>query len=56
MSRSTRMQSYVFFSSAATAVEAVGADGHLVPHPRQLEAHQLLQRRLVVGEQQLQTV
>ena len=33
---------------------AVGADGHFVSHPGQLDAHQLLQRRLVVGEQQLQ--
>ena len=41
-------------SSAATAVSAVGTDGHLVPEARQLEAHQLLQRAFVVGEQQLQ--
>ena len=33
---------------------AVGADRGLVAHPRQLQPHQFLQRRLVVGEQQLQ--
>ncbi len=32
--------------------EAVGADGHFVPHPRQFELHQFLQRPLVVGEQE----
>ena len=35
---------------------SVGADGRLVAHPRQLDAHQLLQRFLVVGEQQLQSI
>ena len=34
---------------------AVGADGHFVAHARQLQPHQLLQRPLVVGEQQLQS-
>ena len=34
---------------------AVGADGDLVAQPRQLGAHELLQRPLVVGEQDAQT-
>ena len=33
---------------------AVGADGHFVAHAGQFDAHQLLQRGFVVGEQQLQ--
>jgi len=36
--------------------EAVGANGHFVPHARQLEAHQLLERLFVVGEQEFQTL
>ncbi len=36
--------------------ETVGADGHPVAHPRNLELHQLLQRALVVGEQQGQAL
>ena len=34
---------------------AVGADRHLVPHPRQFETHHLLQRSLVVGKEELQS-
>ena len=33
---------------------AVGADGHFVAHPRQLQPHDFLQRALVVGEEKLQ--
>ena len=42
-------------SRAARAVVAVGADGGLVAHPRQFEPHQLLQRLLVVGEEESET-
>jgi hypothetical protein len=35
---------------------AVGADGHFVPHPRDFQAHQLLQSRFVVGEEELEPV
>jgi len=35
---------------------AVAAHGHLVAHARQLQAHQLLERLFVIGEEDLQTV
>ena len=36
--------------------EAIGADRHPVPHPRNLELHQLLQRTLVVGKEKRETL
>ncbi len=35
--------------------QAVGADGHLVPHAVQLDPHEFLQRALVVGEEELES-
>ena len=35
---------------------AVGADRHLVPHPRQFQPHHFLERFLIVGKQQLQSL
>ena len=54
MSRSTSRQSKRIAFQRGDGRGAVGTDGHFVPHPGQFDAHQLLQRRFVVGEEQLQ--
>ena len=56
MSRSTRMQSKLLHLERGGGGEAVWANGHAVAHPRNLELHQLLQRALVVGEEQRQAL
>ena len=56
MRRSRMAASKVPFSSALTRGLAVGADGDLVAQPRQLRAHELLQRLFVVDEQDAQAV
>ena len=36
--------------------QPVGAYRHLMPHPRQLQAHEFLERGLVIGEEDFQSV